>query len=222
MKEWTTTPTVDEKEDEKEGKKKDETVTGGGGTVPKSTRSNMSGRRHNNRRTKRGVGFGRIGVPKVEKRPTTTPISPMLGSRRRKLGGKMTVQRSSTTTKRTAATTNSSPTRNTTGTTQTTRASTKRFFQARSIPSSAQRRYQAGPMGVPTVAKRARTVPVSPCLGLTKRSATRDSDGAHTRHPRSRSRPSATACDLEPTTRTMDKPAERQTRRTTDNTNHAT
>jgi len=33
-------------------------------------------------------GFGGVGVPKVEKRPTTTPLSPMLGIRRK--GGKTT------------------------------------------------------------------------------------------------------------------------------------
>jgi hypothetical protein len=29
------------------------------------------------------IGFGGVGVPKVDKRPTTTPMSPMLGSRRK-------------------------------------------------------------------------------------------------------------------------------------------
>ena len=207
MKEWTTIPTVGETE---EGKKNDETGTGGG-TVPNSTRSTRSCLN----RKKRGVGFGGVGVPKVKKRPTTTPCSPLLGSRRRKQGRETTTvqstlirerkttsvvsgttTRSIITTKQRRAATQSSHTRNTAGTTQTTRASTKRFT-ARPIPSSAHRRYQAGPMGVPKVSKRAGTVPVSPCLGLKKRSA-------------------------RSTTRTLEKQAENKKRRTTDNNNHAT
>ena len=34
-------------------------------------------------KNKTSVGFGGFGVPKVEKRPTTTPFSPLLGSRRK-------------------------------------------------------------------------------------------------------------------------------------------
>ena len=187
MKEWTTIPTVGETE---EGKKNDETGTGGG-TVPNSTRSTRSCLN----RKKRGVGFGGVGVPKVKKRPTTTPCSPLLGSRRRKQGGKTTVQ--STLLVRERKTTSVAGTiRKTSCNTHTTRASNKRFT-ARPIPSSAHRRYQAGQLGVPKVSKRAGTVPVSPCLGLKKRSA-------------------------RSTTRTLEKQAENKKRRTTDNNNHAT
>ena len=191
MKELTTTPTVGETEEEKERKTKDDTVTGGG-NVQNSTRSNIPCL--HNRRKKRGVGFGGVGVPKVEKRPTTTPCSPLLGSRRRKQGGETTVQ--STIIRERKTTSVAGTIRKTSCNTHTTRASNKRF-KARPIPSSANRRYQAGPMGVPKVSKRAGTVPVSPCLGLKKRSA-------------------------RSTTRTLEKQAENKKRRTTDNNNHAT
>ena len=45
--------------------------------------SELSLKKHSHKNNRSSIGFGGIGVPKVEKRPTTTPISPQLGSRRK-------------------------------------------------------------------------------------------------------------------------------------------
>jgi hypothetical protein len=44
----------------------------------------ISNRHHSKHSKKSSIGFGGVGVPKVGKRPTTMPLSPMLGSRRKR------------------------------------------------------------------------------------------------------------------------------------------
>ena len=43
----------------------------------------ISNRHQSKHSKKNSIGFGGVGVPKVDKRPTTMPLSPMLGSRRK-------------------------------------------------------------------------------------------------------------------------------------------
>lgn len=168
---------------------------------------------HKNR--KKSVGFGGVGVPKVEKRPTTTPFSPLLGSRRKKGGDtvnskimerNITLSGTGSITTKNGMASKSSNNGKTSCNTHKTSASNNRLrkskgkrgeqssstkviisatlirskqidtigvstqFKARPIPSSANRRYHAGQVGVPKVSKRAVTVPVSPCLGPKKQS----------------------------------------------------
>jgi len=144
-------------------------------------------------------GFGGTGVPKVEKRPTTTPLSPKLGIRRKERNVvPKASERTKTTSERgsTIRSTAKSIDRlrfNDTNTDEDTafgklnlggqsiangktslrsesRKGNSSTFKARPIPSSATRRWNAGQVGIPKVSKRAVTIPVSPCLGPKRQS----------------------------------------------------
>jgi hypothetical protein len=85
-------------------------------------------------------GSGQAGVPKVDKKPTTTPFSPLLGPRRRQ-------------TPASATTTNTKPT-----------SSSMPLFRARPLPSGFHK--GSGQVGIPKVSKKPTTVPQSPLLGF--------------------------------------------------------
>jgi hypothetical protein len=84
---------------------------------------------------------GLFGVPKVEKRPTTTPFSPLLGARRQQ--------------------SRSNHSRHVTGDS----GANATTFHARSLPKTNSQIGAAGQSGVPKVPKRPVTVPRSPLLG---------------------------------------------------------
>lgn len=90
--------------------------------------------------TELGTG-GLVGVPKVAKKPTTTPFSPLLGARR--YMSKTIVRRR-----------NKSDKENNDG-----------LFRARDLPSTTSELNSAGLAGVPKVTKRHTTTPFSPLLG---------------------------------------------------------
>lgn len=105
---------------------------------------------------------GQIGVPKVEKKPTTTPFSPLLGARRPQQGKGTTMEsdgeprsvsrfasrvKQSLTPKKAKSRGHSLP------------------FKARPAPPTTGIQGHGGQVGVPKVAKRPATTPVSPCLG---------------------------------------------------------
>ena len=146
-------------------------------TVGKPRRSDIAGRKHFD--SQRFAGFG---VPKVEKRPVTTPFSPLLGSRRRKKVAIKSLQQP-------RASIGIYPGKNEKNETKNTREPTRRAtisstvhpvsnettnistcgstipFRARPLPSTTGSNGHAGQAGVPKVPKRPVTVPKSPCLG---------------------------------------------------------
>jgi hypothetical protein len=89
---------------------------------------------------------GQVGVPKVEKKPATTPFSPLLGARRLKKNGKSFVD-------------------------QTLRQSRNRIeskslpFKARPAPPTTGYLGHGGQTGVPKIPKRPATIPEFPLLG---------------------------------------------------------
>ncbi len=91
---------------------------------------------------------GLVGVPKVEKRPPTIPISPHLGLRRR----------DDDTSKR-------ADDDNDTRTTKAAKA-TNEVFKALPLPKSSLPVGGAGQSGIPKVSKRMVTIPKSPLLGI--------------------------------------------------------
>lgn len=152
--------------------------------------------KNSRKKNRMNKGFGGVGVPKVEKRPTTTPLSPKLGLRRK--GGnplskasensKDSLERWSnaghvlkpshrmrfndtSAIKRTASDQRNQTKRNTVREPEEeTSIGGPGAFKARPAPSSTTRRWNAGQMGIPKVSKRAVTVPVSPCLGPKRQS----------------------------------------------------
>jgi hypothetical protein len=135
-------------------------------------------------KNKTSIGFGGFGVPKVEKRPTTTPFSPLLGSRRKEKikpkslrQPKISFGRKSTTTSKSSSTKSFTMPSNvskevTSNATATNEAVTSSpAFKARPAPSSTGIRGHAGQIGVPKVPKRPVTVPKSPCLGPKRQSS---------------------------------------------------
>ena len=89
---------------------------------------------------------GLVGVPKVEKRPPTIPISPHLGLRRRDDGTFKRVNDDKPTTKAAKA--------------------TNEVFKALPLPKSSLPVGGAGQSGIPKVSKRMVTIPKSPLLGI--------------------------------------------------------
>ncbi|KAG7365263.1 hypothetical protein IV203_038466 [Nitzschia inconspicua] len=131
---------------------------------------------------KKGNGFSGCGVPKVEKRPTTTPYSPLLGSRRKhrvsakaleaprasisKISKKVSLvkrQKPNQIRQVNVTVTKKESTKRESATQPHSRLSTS--FKARPMPSSTGTRGRAGQLGVPKVSKRPVTVPKSPGLG---------------------------------------------------------
>jgi len=100
---------------------------------------------------------GMSGVPKVSKRQTTVPKSPLLGLRR----GKPEPAAVATEYRRASATGTSSSS-----------------FKALPLPATTGIQGHAGQVGVPKVPKRQTTVPVSPLLGVVRRRARDIAPGA--------------------------------------------
>lgn len=103
----------------------------------------------------KGTG-GLSGVPKVEKKPTTIPFSPLLGARRqlRRLTSPWTDSQ---------ANTNHISGAN----------DGSKMFMARPLPKTTGFMGQAGQSGIPKVPKRPVTVPCSPLLGARRQSSAR-------------------------------------------------
>ncbi|KAG7346142.1 hypothetical protein IV203_005210 [Nitzschia inconspicua] len=130
---------------------------------------------------KKGNGFSGCGVPKVEKRPTTTPYSPLLGSRRKQRVSARALEAPrasiSKISKKISLVKRQKPNQIRQVNLTVTKESTKResatqphsrlstSFKARPMPSSTGTRGRAGQLGVPKVPKRPVTVPKSPGLG---------------------------------------------------------
>jgi hypothetical protein len=123
----------------------------------------------------KGTG-GLVGVPKVESKPTTTPFSPLLGSRRRgNFKTKALEKPKPPSVKKDAEIPKSSR--------QQAQAVSKRratllvtlpsnapaAFRARPVPASTGLKGHGGQLGVPKVQKRPVTVPSSPSLGPRRR-----------------------------------------------------
>lgn len=120
-----------------------------------------------------GGAAGLFGVPKVAKRPTTVPASPMLGSRRASLGVQGRKDAPVPIVKKDSASTT---------------------FHARRIPKAVTDKGNAGQAGLPKVQKRPSTVPFSPLLG-----ARRPSTVGTRRHSTAVSnRPNSTNSDCVP------------------------
>jgi len=107
---------------------------------------------------------GQVGVPKVEKKPTTTPFSPLLGARRPQKEKVPAVdsrphnahRRSSASRLVSMVTKSLTPTKS---------RGDSMLFKARPAPPTTGIQGHGGQVGVPKVAKRPATKPVSPCLG---------------------------------------------------------
>ncbi len=125
------------------------------------------------------LGSGGLdGVPKVEKRPTTTPFSPLLGARRHQkvkihaLARPKQIkppksQPKPVTQPRNFETTQEPRSKNPIPTTSDGFA---RPFKARAVPLSVRAKENGGQYGIPKVEKRPVTVATSPMLGLRRRS----------------------------------------------------
>ena len=104
------------------------------------------------------IGQGGLsGVPKVEKKPTTIPSSPLLGARRQR----RLVQNPSYDVRTTEF--------------QDAKGG---LFRARPLPKTTGRKGQAGQSGVPKVPKRPPTVPFSPLLGFRRPKPIREHESA--------------------------------------------
>ena len=109
---------------------------------------------------------GQVGVPKVEKKPTTTPFSPLLGARRPKNEHVSALDTPSKhAPRRSASRFVSIVTKS-----LTPKKSRGVPFKARPAPPTTGIQGHAGQVGVPKVAKRPATVPVSPGLGIRRSS----------------------------------------------------
>jgi hypothetical protein len=124
-------------------------------------------------RTTGQVGSGgQIGVPKVEKKPATTPFSPLLGARRpqtEKLPSinspTRNVPRRSTSRLVSMVAESLTPKKS-----KSQGHTTKTTFKARPAPPTTGFIGQGGQVGVPKVPKRPVTIPVSPPLGIRRSS----------------------------------------------------
>jgi hypothetical protein len=118
----------------------------------------------------KGMG-GLEGVPKVAKKPTTTPFSPLLGSRRpQKMKNKAREQAEMPQQVRKTK----APTVKKESFQESNRDDHARTFKARPVPPFVGLKGQGGQSGVPKVPKRRVTVPHSPCLGPRRRSHSLD------------------------------------------------
>lgn len=119
----------------------------------------------------KGVG-GLTGVPKVAKRPLTTPFSPLLGSRRPE---KVSVKALESPKKVKPNLKKKEKSKRVTITdcpkTPQPETSTPPTFKARPMPSFVGRKGRGGLTGVPKVQKRPLTVPRSPVLGVRRSSS---------------------------------------------------
>jgi hypothetical protein len=117
---------------------------------------------------------GQVGVPKVEKKPATTPFSPLLGARRthkEKLPSIKSPTRNVH--RRSASQLVSIVAESLTPKKSKSRGhmqSTSTHFKARPAPPTTGFMGQGGQVGVPKVIKRPVTVPVSPSLGISRSS----------------------------------------------------
>ncbi|CAJ1969680.1 unnamed protein product [Cylindrotheca closterium] len=114
----------------------------------------------------KGVG-GLNGIPKVAKRPITTPFSPLLGARR---PDKVSVKALNAPKKTMPGPKNEEKAKRNSITecpkTPPPETPTQSIFKARPMPSFVGRKGQGGLTGVPKVQKRPLTVPKSPMLGV--------------------------------------------------------
>ena len=116
---------------------------------------------------------GLDGVPKVEKRPTTTPFSPLLGARRpRKMKIKALAKPKEHKTSKSVSKEQTKPTsQEIQPTSHISKPATAKIdglarpFKARSVPLAVRTANNGGQYGIPKVEKRPVTVPMSPLLG---------------------------------------------------------
>eukprot|EP00980_Cylindrotheca_fusiformis_P006270 scaffold1340_cov122-Cylindrotheca_fusiformis.AAC.13 len=124
----------------------------------------------------KGMG-GLYGVPKVEKKPTTTPFSPLLGSRRPQKVKAKALQKPGLE----MSTNNQFPRKQrhkVGGEEGLARLTPNRTtFKARPVPSFIGKKGQGGLTGVPKVQKRTATIPISPVLGLRRKPDSREDQG---------------------------------------------
>ena len=123
----------------------------------------------------KGMG-GLVGVPKVESKPTTTPFSPLLGSRRREsIKIKALEKPKPPSVKKDAEIRKSSGPKTEDVNNRrsclpvTLPSNAPPAFRARPVPASTGLQGHGGQVGVPKVQKRPVTVPSSPCLGPRRR-----------------------------------------------------
>jgi len=111
----------------------------------------------------KGMG-GLVGVPKVEKKPTTTPFSPLLGNRRPQKPKIKALEKPKTPQFSPAKVTKSGP-----ATMKAVDLPSEPSFKARPVPSFVGKKGHGGLAGVPKVPKRSVTVPETP--GFVRRKA---------------------------------------------------
>jgi hypothetical protein len=123
----------------------------------------------------KGMG-GLVGVPKVESKPTTTPFSPLLGSRRREnIKIKALENPKPPSVKKDAEVRKSSQPKAEHVSNRraclpaTPPSNAPAAFRARPVPAYTGLQGHGGQVGVPKVQKRPVTVPSSPCLGPRRR-----------------------------------------------------
>ena len=109
---------------------------------------------------------GLDGVPKVEKKPTTTPFSPLLGQRRQQ---KIKVKALEKAKMKTVRVRKVSSTQKASHSRESAKKVVALPFKARAVPSSVGAKGHGGQTGVPKVPKRPVTMPLSPCLGPQRR-----------------------------------------------------
>ena len=106
---------------------------------------------------------GQIGIPKVEKKPTTTPFSPLLGSRRPQKEEIRALDPVRNKASRPSLSRSVEPDQKSLNRNQSQGQTVS--FKARPVPSTTGIQGHGGQAGVPKIAKRPVTVPSSPCLG---------------------------------------------------------
>jgi hypothetical protein len=136
----------------------------------------------------KGTG-GLDGVPKIEKKPTTTPFSPRLGSRRPQKTKVKCLENSKPKQPQPRETKPSNKNKETLS--MPAEKGVAASFKARPFPSSVGMTGYGGQFGVPKVPKRPVTVPHSPLLGPRRRSKSVDkpTQSKQTRHSTSRDLP---------------------------------
>jgi len=114
---------------------------------------------------------GMEGVPKVEKKPSTTPFSPLLGSRRRQKPKIKALKRPKARTSKTPVVFDlPKPVLSPSIPTSKPKVQEPRPFKARAIPKVIRSTENGGQYGVPKVEKRPLTLAKSPLLGSRRRS----------------------------------------------------
>jgi hypothetical protein len=114
----------------------------------------------------KGMG-GLAGVPKVTKRPTTTPFSPLLGSRRHEINKIKSLEKPKMQKK--PETRPLDKKKKVQVEMEEPKSASLPAFKARSVPPFIGQEGQGGLTGVPKVRKRSVTVPKSPMLGLRRK-----------------------------------------------------